>query len=567
MHPFSRPTKPPISIGLVKRHPSARYLNLIGFLTALVMASEANAEGLLSKNYYAGVFPVSVAVADLDGDSAPDLVTANVDGDDVSVLLGAGDGTVRFLARFAVVDGPFSVAAADLDGDTVPDLATANFYSDDVSVLLGNGDGTFQAAASFAAGDAPGFIAVADFDRDSVPDLVAANVGTDDVSVLLGNGDGTFQAAVAFAVGNQPRALAVADLNSDTLLDVVTTNAVSDDVSVLLGNGDGTFQAAASFAAGDIPRWVAVADLDRDEIPDLVTANFRSSDVHVLLGNGDGTFRAPVAFAAGGGPFAVAVANIDGDTTPDIVTANLDSEDVSVLPGNGDGTFQAATAYWAGFDPQGIAVTDLNGDGAPDVVTANGSSHNVTVLTNLWEPAAHPKIDIKPGNDVNRINPSSRGTVSVAILGAEGFDVTDIDTMTLAFGPEGAHPAHAVKENYRDLDGDNFPDLLTQFRVNESGIEIGDTESCLRGKTHDGLFFEGCAAIQTVPHYAVRRPRRQSVRSPHDSGRFIFRRGGATPEPAPCRWQGECWCGQYRMVASPQRNSRPRSPKKRKGLK
>jgi hypothetical protein len=280
----------------------------------------------------------------------------------------------------------------------------------------------------------------------------------------------------------------------------VTANAFSDDVSVLLGNGDGTFQAAASFAAGNIPRWVAVADLDGDRIPDLVTANFRSTDVHVLLGNGDGTFRAPVAFAAGGGPFAVAVATIDGDTTPDIVTANLDSEDVSVLPGNGDGTFQAPTAYWAGFDPQGIAVADLNGDGAPDVVTANGSSHNVTVLINLWNPAARPEIDIKPGNDVNRLNPSSRGMVSVAILGAEGFDVTDIDTMTLAFGPEAARPAHAINENHRDLDADGFPDLLAQFRVDESGIEIGDTEACLRGETLDSRFFEGCDTIQTVPH-------------------------------------------------------------------
>ena len=45
-----------------------------------------------------------------------------------------------------------SVAVADLDGDTVPDLVTAN--GDDVSVLLGNGDGSFQdARVSFAAGD------------------------------------------------------------------------------------------------------------------------------------------------------------------------------------------------------------------------------------------------------------------------------------------------------------------------------------------------------------------------------------------------------------------------------
>jgi hypothetical protein len=56
--------------------------------------------------------------------------------------------------KFAAGDAPYSVAVADFDGDTVPDLVTAIYISDSVTVLLGNGDGTFQAAVSFAAGDA-----------------------------------------------------------------------------------------------------------------------------------------------------------------------------------------------------------------------------------------------------------------------------------------------------------------------------------------------------------------------------------------------------------------------------
>jgi len=192
---------------------------------------------------------------------------------------------------FATGNGPSSVAVADLDADTAPDLVTANANSDTVSVLLGNGDGTFQAAVSLAAGDNPASVAAADLDADTIPDLVTANIDSDDVSVLLGNGDGTFQAAVSFAAGNGPSAVAVADLDADTIPDLVTANSASDDVSVLLGNGDGTFQAAVSFAAGNGPRFVAVADLDADTIPDLVAANTDSDDVSVLLGNGEGTFR------------------------------------------------------------------------------------------------------------------------------------------------------------------------------------------------------------------------------------------------------------------------------------
>ena len=86
---------------------------------------------------------------------------------------------------FAAGDAPDSIAVADLDGDTVPDLVTANSISDDVSVLLGNGDGTFQAAMDFAAGHTPWRVAVADLDGDTYPDLITVTYPTNEVAVLL----------------------------------------------------------------------------------------------------------------------------------------------------------------------------------------------------------------------------------------------------------------------------------------------------------------------------------------------------------------------------------------------
>ena len=78
------------------------------------------------QRFPAGDYPRSVAVADLNGDGAPDLVTANAGSDDVSVLLGSGVGTFEPQQRFAAGNGPLSVAVADLDGDGAPDLVTAN---------------------------------------------------------------------------------------------------------------------------------------------------------------------------------------------------------------------------------------------------------------------------------------------------------------------------------------------------------------------------------------------------------------------------------------------------------
>src|SRR5262245_30698748 len=80
----------------------------------------------------------------------------------------AGAQAVSFIAGrdFVPGHGPFSVAVGDFNGDGKADLAVANEFSNNVSVLLGNGDGSFQAAQNFVAGNAPVSVAVGDFNGD-----------------------------------------------------------------------------------------------------------------------------------------------------------------------------------------------------------------------------------------------------------------------------------------------------------------------------------------------------------------------------------------------------------------
>ena len=52
-------------------------------------------------------------------------------------------------AQFDAGEHPVAVAVADVNGDGVPDLVTANQWSDNVSVLLGRGDGTFGPQTTF----------------------------------------------------------------------------------------------------------------------------------------------------------------------------------------------------------------------------------------------------------------------------------------------------------------------------------------------------------------------------------------------------------------------------------
>jgi hypothetical protein len=79
------------------------------------------------------------------------------------------------------------------------------------------------------------------------------------------------------------------------------------------------------------------------------------------------------------------------------------------------------------------------------------------------------------------------------------FDVAGVDVATLAFGPDGAPFDHSHGPHYEDLNGDGFTDLMSHFRIEETGIEFGDMEACVTGETLDGVLFKSCDAIRTVP--------------------------------------------------------------------
>ncbi len=160
-----------------------------------------------------------MAVADLNGDGRPDLVTTNSDGNSVSVLLGNGDGTFSVQQTFPVGRSPRDVVVADLTGDGIPDLVVANYNDDTVSVLLGKGDGTFLPQEVFPVGAKPYSLAVADLNGDGKPDIIVANSASDTVSVLLNLGGSNdhvnFAPQMTFATGKQPFSVAVADLTGD----------------------------------------------------------------------------------------------------------------------------------------------------------------------------------------------------------------------------------------------------------------------------------------------------------------------------------------------------------------
>jgi len=341
------------------------------------------------QTFPSGSGPISIATADLNRDGKADLVVANFHSNNVSVLLGNGNGTFQAQQTFATGTNAFSVVVADVNRDGKPDLVVANEASGNVSILLGNGDGTFKPQQTFATGAGSDSVTVADLNGDGKLDLVVANCNSNTLSVLLGNGDGTFKPEQTFATGNYPFSVAISDVNGDGKSDLVVANAHANNVGVLLGNGDGTFQAQQTFATGANPDPVTVADVNGDGKPDLILANDTlSGSVSVLLGNGNGTFQAQQTFATGTRPFSVVVSDLNGDGRPDLLVANYGTPQqagytVSVLLGNGDGTFQSQQTFATGTRPDSVAVADLNEDGRPDILVANFSSGTIGVLSGI----------------------------------------------------------------------------------------------------------------------------------------------------------------------------------------
>lgn len=318
--------------------------------------------------------PAAIVIADLNGDSKVDLATANSNTGTVSVLLGNGDGSfttgTHFTTSGTFTSSPRTLAIADVNGDGTLDLATANYASNNLSVLLGNGDGTFAAPKLLPVGTNPRLVAVVDLNGDGKLDLVGWLPSFPYLSLLFGNGSGSFSVPTNITIGQNPQDIAIADLNSDGKLDLATVD--NGAVSILLGNGNGSFSAPTKFAAGINPLRIGAIDVNSDSKLDLVVTT-RSPlsglvGFQLLLGDGSGNFAAATNFIAGANPqfpfgdfagIGYIFGDFDGTGGPDLAVWNSEASGTSVM-------LNASTNFSA---TQRTAVTILATNDSPTLTT------------------------------------------------------------------------------------------------------------------------------------------------------------------------------------------------------
>jgi hypothetical protein len=323
----------------------------------------------------AGVPARSVHLADFNGDGKLDIAVLNVTGmgiGNLAVMLRTAGGYSAPITTSTGGMGSWSMAVADFNHDGKMDVAVTNNFDDNVTILLGKGDGTFRVGGYYPTHVSPTAIVAADFNRDGHADLAVVNGGSGDVTILMGNGDGSFSSSASIYLGSSPTDVVSADFNGDGIPDLAVTNGALflQEVVVLLGNGDGTFRIGQTAITGDEPFALIAGQFSRGGKADLAVANLASNNVSVLAGAGDGTFQPGATYVAGDGPVAIAAADFNADGVLDLAVCNDVSGDVSIYLGNGDGTFQAARSLGTGGSPTSITVGDLNGDGRKDIVTA-----------------------------------------------------------------------------------------------------------------------------------------------------------------------------------------------------
>lgn len=330
-------------------------------------------------NFATGTNPTNLAVADFNNDGDADVAVTNQLSNNVSVLLGGGDGTLGTQATFAAGTGPYSVVAGKFNADTNFDLAVANSSSNNVSILLGNGDGTFGSATNFAVGTNPLSVTAADFNGDTNLDLAVANFGSffsGSVTILLGNGSGGFGAGNPVITRSQPAYVTAADLNADTFADLVVANFGANSVSTFLGSGTGTFQLSQNLSVGTGPVAVEVADLGLGTAGvDLAVANYNSDSITTCNSLGSGTFSCNGGTQPAGGPNPISITSADfiGGGLTTLATALSGSNSVRLI----------STNVNVGQNPNAVEAADFNGDGKPDFVTANSGSNTVSVALNV----------------------------------------------------------------------------------------------------------------------------------------------------------------------------------------
>src|SRR5438874_599222 len=162
-------------------------------------------------NFTVGKNPVALVAGDLNADSLLDLAVANRKDNTITVLRNQDSGNfvaevnspfslpVTAMSPTALAEGILgNKASPGTNASQTPDLVVANAESNNVTVLLSSLDSSGNlllkeaTGSPYTVGNSPSSIVLADFDGDGNLDFAVANEGDSTISLFKGDGTGGF---------------------------------------------------------------------------------------------------------------------------------------------------------------------------------------------------------------------------------------------------------------------------------------------------------------------------------------------------------------------------------------
>ncbi|MFZ3166118.1 MAG: PGF-pre-PGF domain-containing protein [Candidatus Methanoperedens sp.] len=142
------------------------------------------------------------------------------------------------------------------------------------------------------------------------------------------------------------------------------------------------------------------------------------------------------------------------------------------------------------------AVASLNTGNAETKKSFDSAPAIFEIIPVSEIPVFEVNIDILGG----KINPGSNGEIRIAILSDATFNaivMVDTSSVMATFGKSEVKLKNPYSE-FKDVNKDGYLDVLLHFKIKETGIQCGDTQATLIGKTITGLNFIGNDSFVTI---------------------------------------------------------------------
>ena len=434
-----------------------------------------------ANSFLAGPVPWELNGGDFNGDSRLDLAIMSSSSRRVTVILGNGTGGFSSPIYNTYTGLMNSMATGDFNGDGKSDVAVVGNQSTEVLILLAIGGGSFTSTpVSYNVGEAPKTIIAGDFNADGRKDLAVGNSSQTanydySIQVLIGKGDGEFVGPRNFPVGGYAFALEKGDFNEDGQSDLVVTSQSSSTTTILLGTGTGHFGAPIVIQAGLYRGRVVVGDFNGDNNLDFIVYAYDYPSIVFFPGTGTGTFGPFTLLNVGSSPNFMAVADFNNDGKLDLTKTSYGTDGVSILLGVGNGTFNAPTTYNTDLGPSSVSIKDFNGDSKFDLAVANSGYRFVSVLLGIGDGTFGPATNYTVGSQPIEINAGDinhDGKIDLVMGNAGTNDFSFLPgNGNGTFGPFTTFGSHTgiYSMVMDDLNGDNMLDIVVSQGSNSSG--------------------------------------------------------------------------------------------------